>query len=127
MDEAGPGPSATKRHLERVDDELRTQVVGHRPADDRAREGVLNRCQVEEALPRSEVRDVGDPQDVRRGRLEVALVQRLSPRSRMRRALLRRVFISGWAAFNRRDFKLMLGHYAPDVEFELPPTSRRSA
>jgi ketosteroid isomerase-like protein len=51
-----------------------------------------------------------------------ALVWRLlSPRSKVRRAVLRRAFISGWAAFNRRDFKLMLVRYAPDVEFEFDP------
>ena len=45
----------------------------------------------------------------------------LSPRSRLRRALLSRALISGWAAFNRRDFTLMLVRYAPDVEFEFDP------
>ena|SRR5436190_2163110 len=45
----------------------------------------------------------------------------LSPRSRLRRALLRRALLSGWAAFNRRDFTLMLVRYAPDVEFEFDP------
>jgi ketosteroid isomerase-like protein len=53
-------------------------------------------------------------------RRSAALVQRrLSPRSRLKRALLRRGLVSGWAAHNRRDFKLMLVRYAPDVEFEL--------
>jgi ketosteroid isomerase-like protein len=51
-----------------------------------------------------------------------ALGQRLlSPRSRMRRALLRRALVSGWAAFYRRDFELMLVRYAPDVEYEFNP------
>jgi ketosteroid isomerase-like protein len=45
----------------------------------------------------------------------------LSPGSRLRRAILHRALISGWAAFNRRDFKLMLVRYAPDVEFEFDP------
>jgi SnoaL-like domain len=45
----------------------------------------------------------------------------LSPGSRLRRASARRAFISGWAAFNRRDFELMLVRYAPDVEFEFNP------
>jgi ketosteroid isomerase-like protein len=52
-------------------------------------------------------------------RRSAALVQRLSPRSRLKRALLRRGLVSGWAAHNRRDFKVMLVRYAPDVEFEL--------
>lgn len=46
---------------------------------------------------------------------------RLSPGSRMRRAILRRAFVSGWDALTRRDFKLMLVRYAPDVEWELDP------
>jgi hypothetical protein len=51
-----------------------------------------------------------------------ALVPRLlNPGSRLRRALVRRAFISGWAAFNRRDFKLMLVRYAPNVAFEFDP------
>jgi uncharacterized protein len=47
-----------------------------------------------------------------------ARLLRLDPRSRLRRALLLRAVVSGWAAGNRRDFKLMLVRYAPDVEFE---------
>ena len=52
-----------------------------------------------------------------------ALAQRRlpNPRSRLRRAILRRGNISGWAAFNRGDFELMLVRYAPDVEFEFDP------
>jgi ketosteroid isomerase-like protein len=52
-----------------------------------------------------------------------ALAQRRlpNPRSRLRRAILRRASISAYAAFNRRDFKLMLVRYAPDVEFEFDP------
>jgi ketosteroid isomerase-like protein len=51
-------------------------------------------------------------------RRSVALVLGLSPGSRVRRAFLRRAVVSGWAAFSRRDFKLMLVRYAPDVEVE---------
>jgi ketosteroid isomerase-like protein len=54
-------------------------------------------------------------------RWSAPLLRLLSPGSRLRRAILRRAFISGWAAFNRRDFKLMLVRYAPDVEFEFDP------
>jgi hypothetical protein len=50
-----------------------------------------------------------------------ALVFGLSPHSRLRRAFLRWAFVSGWAAINRRDFKLMLVRYAPDVEMESDP------
>jgi ketosteroid isomerase-like protein len=54
-------------------------------------------------------------------RRQAALIFGLSPRSRLKRALLRRALVSGWAAWNRRDFKLMLVRYAPDVEFEFDP------
>ena len=50
-----------------------------------------------------------------------ALVLGLSPRSRLRRAVLRRAAVSGWAAFARRDFELMLVRIAPDVEVEFQP------
>ena len=54
-------------------------------------------------------------------RRQAALFLGLSPRSRLKRALLRRALVSGWAAWNRRDFKLMLVRYASDVEFEFDP------
>lgn len=44
-----------------------------------------------------------------------------SPRSRLRRAGLRRQIASGWNAGSRRDFELMLVRYAPDVEVEFDP------
>src|SRR5919198_1844 len=47
--------------------------------------------------------------------------RRLSPRSRLRRALLRRATISAGAAYYRRDFELALVRYAPDVEYEFNP------
>src|SRR3989442_11157543 len=45
-------------------------------------------------------------------------VLRLPPRSRLRRALLRRSVLSGWAAWDRGDLDLMLVRYAPDFRFE---------
>jgi hypothetical protein len=51
MHETGPGAAAVKGHLERVDDELGAHVVGHRPADDPSREGVLDGGEVDPALP----------------------------------------------------------------------------
>jgi hypothetical protein len=50
-----------------------------------------------------------------------ALVFGLSPGSRLRRAFLRRAAVSGWAAATRRDFKLVLVRYAPDVEVVYAP------
>lgn len=49
------------------------------------------------------------------------LVTRLRPDSRLRRALYVRSLHSGWDAFNRRDFELMLVRYAPDIEFRFTP------
>ena len=54
-------------------------------------------------------------------RMLSALLQRLSPRSRLRRTLVRRNIVSGWDAGSRRDYELMLVRYAPDVEFEYDP------
>ena len=42
----------------------------------------------------------------------------LPPRSRLRRALLRRATLSGWAAWARGDLDLMLVRYAPDCHVE---------
>jgi ketosteroid isomerase-like protein len=58
------------------------------------------------------------PSLVRRG---ARILSRLSPRSRLRRAFLRRMLVSGWAAVSRRDFELRRVFFAPDVESELPP------
>jgi ketosteroid isomerase-like protein len=51
-----------------------------------------------------------------------ALVLRLfSPRSRLRRAMLRRAVVSGSDAFSRLDLELVLVRYAPNVEYEFDP------
>jgi ketosteroid isomerase-like protein len=53
------------------------------------------------------------------GRLAALVFPRLSPRSRLRRTLLRRTMISAFAAFHRQDFELLFdsGTFAPDAEF----------
>lgn len=54
-------------------------------------------------------------------RRAAALVFRLlSPRSRLRRVLIRRVVVSGWASFGRRDFEVNFAYFAPAAQFELP-------
>jgi ketosteroid isomerase-like protein len=53
-------------------------------------------------------------------RLAALVFGRLGPRSRLRRALLRRAFLSGWTSFDRRDFELNFLYFAPDAEFEFP-------
>lgn len=59
MGQAWAGTVAVQRHRERVDDDLGGHVVGHRPADDPAALGVLDRRQVQPALPGPEIGDVG--------------------------------------------------------------------
>jgi hypothetical protein len=61
MDESWPWTAARDSHLERVDDELRMQVVAHRPADDTPGEAVDDRGEVEPAGCGRDVLDVGDP------------------------------------------------------------------
>jgi hypothetical protein len=53
-------------------------------------------------------------------RLAALAFRLLSPRSRLRRAALRRVLLSGWASFDRRDFELNLLFFTPDAEFDFP-------
>jgi ketosteroid isomerase-like protein len=48
-------------------------------------------------------------------------LRQLNPRSRLRRAMLRRAVTSGWDAGIRGDYELMLVRYAPDVEIETDP------
>ena len=52
-----------------------TQVVGYRPADDLAREQVEHDGQVEPALRRPDVGDVGEPDPIEGGCLEGAAEQ----------------------------------------------------
>jgi len=72
VDQPAIGATSVERHLERVDDQLGAEMVGHRPADDPPREQVLDVREVHEPLPR---RDVGD---VRRPRLVRALGARIT-------------------------------------------------
>lgn len=46
------------------------------------------------------------------------LVGRLSPRSRLRRALLVRLCLRTYGAFNRRDLPAFLGNFAPDCVYD---------
>lgn len=54
-------------------------------------------------------------------RLAPLVLRRLSPRSRLRRALVRRQLVSTCAAANRRDFELVLVRYARDVQVRFDP------
>ena len=48
-------------------------------------------------------------------------VNRLPPRSRLRRALLRRNALSGWGAWVRGDLDLCVVRFAPDWHYDAPP------
>ncbi len=60
------------RHVQGVHDQLRPQVVGHRPAHHFAGVGVEHEGQVESALPAPRVRDIRHPEAVGRRRGKVA-------------------------------------------------------
>ena len=66
-------PALRERHVERVEDELGAQMRRHRPADDAPAPRVEHDGEVEEAGPRRDVGDVGDPELVGPGRREVAV------------------------------------------------------
>jgi len=72
MDQPGAGPAPVERHLQRVEDEFGSHVIGHRPADDPPRERVLDGGEIEPALPGAQVGDVGHPQHVRCGGAKLA-------------------------------------------------------
>jgi ketosteroid isomerase-like protein len=48
-------------------------------------------------------------------------LQRLPPRSRLRRGLVRRNALSGWGAWVRGDLDLCLVRFAPDYYYDPPP------
>ena len=48
-------------------------------------------------------------------------VNRLPPRSRLRRSLLRRNALSGWGAWVRGDLDLCVVRFAPDWHYDAPP------
>jgi ketosteroid isomerase-like protein len=53
-------------------------------------------------------------------RLLTRAVMSLPPRSRLRREALKRGALSGWGAWLRRDFDLLVVRFAPDFEYEPP-------
>ena len=58
-------PSLIERHLQCSQDQLTTHMIGHRPTDNLAIEYIEYYCQVHEALPGRDIRDVCDPQLIR--------------------------------------------------------------
>jgi len=53
------------RHLQRTEDQLGPQMVGHGPADDATAEGIQNDAEVERAGRGGNEDDVGNPELVR--------------------------------------------------------------
>jgi hypothetical protein len=66
VDETRLRSAAGDRHLERVDDELGAEMVGHRPADHAAAVAVDYRGEVQPARPGRDMGDLRDPKLVRR-------------------------------------------------------------
>jgi hypothetical protein len=54
-------------------------------------------------------------------RVVAPFISALPPRSRVRRGLLLRGVLSGWASFDRRDFDVNFIGFAQDTAFEFPP------
>jgi hypothetical protein len=72
---AGRRTAAPDGHLEGVDHELRTHVIGDRPTDDGAAEGVEDHGQIRLAVLGRVLGDVHDPEAVRLGGVEGPLDQ----------------------------------------------------
>src|SRR2546427_11366080 len=71
--DVGASPALSKRHLERVENEIGAHVRRELPANDLAAESVDHKREEEEPFPAAQVRDVRDPQLVRPSSAEVAL------------------------------------------------------
>jgi hypothetical protein len=82
VDGSGCGSALPERHLQGVDDQLRAQVVGDRPADDPAGEHVEDDGEVDPPLAAAVLGDVGDVEPVGLGRGEPPLHQVLGPLGR---------------------------------------------
>src|SRR5437773_4878061 len=65
MQQAPRGTAASQRHPEGVEGEVVRDALAHRPADGEARAEIEDHRQVEPALARRDVRDVGDPRLIR--------------------------------------------------------------
>jgi hypothetical protein len=70
-----PRPTLTEGHVQGIQNQLGSQMVCHRPADHLAAPDIHDDRQIEEARHGRNVGDVGDPQLVGAGGLEVAVHQ----------------------------------------------------
>jgi len=67
------GPAAQDCHIERIQYQFRSQVRGHRPADDAPAENVEHDSEEKKSGQRRDIRDVCDPKLVGPLRFEVAI------------------------------------------------------
>ena len=73
VDEAqGRRIAGGERHVERLDRQACFEMIGERPTDHLAREGVEDDRQIDEVLGQTHVGDVGDPDLVEAGGFEAA-------------------------------------------------------
>ena len=70
---SGLGTAPPPGHLKRVDDDLRGDAIADRPADDTARVGVDHGGAVDPSVSRAVLRDVTEPEPVRRVCAELPL------------------------------------------------------
>ena len=66
-------PPAANSHQYSVKHELAGYCLARRPPDNHSGEQVHDHCEVEPALPRSNVRNIGNPSHIRARDVEVAL------------------------------------------------------
>lgn len=66
-------PATPDGHVQRVQRQPCVDSTAHGPAHDQTREQVKYDCQVQPALVRADVRDIGHPGLIGRGHLELAL------------------------------------------------------
>lgn len=72
MDHAN-GLALMNRHVKRIDDDLLSKVVRHRPADDAATKCVENDGKIKKTRPRGNIRYIGHPQAIDPLRMKVAI------------------------------------------------------
>ena len=84
--EVGAVLAGSQRHSERVEDQVGTHVAGELPADDHPAVDVEDEREEQQALPAPQIREIADPQPVRRLGGEVTLDEiRLPNRGRVAR------------------------------------------
>jgi hypothetical protein len=89
------------RHHQRIGDELRGHCGLHRPANHSSREQVDDRSNIEPALRRPDIGEVGDSFSIGRRRLEAAVEDVRSDGASLPLTQIRRQATPSWARFKR--------------------------